>query len=102
MFKLNYFFYKDEEDKKISLDWFVYEDRWFNRFMFDKPRHDVASMELYRQWNLSRCKRFSIRLIILSLHIYLDIKLKKVGNMYYGRTIEDGPKPSPRKRREQQ
>lgn len=102
MFKFDYYYHKDEEDEKLSLDWFVFEDHWFQRYLFDKPRHQPEDMERLRQKNLNRHKWFTIRLNIFSFKVNLDIRLKKIGNLYYGRMLEDSPKPSPRKRRKQQ
>lgn len=99
MLKFDYYHYKDENDTKLSLDWFVFEDHWFQRYMFDRPMWNDEMMETMKVNNEKRHKRFKIILNIFSHKFSLEIKLKHIGNVYHGRKMEDGPKPSPLKRK---
>ena len=73
----------------FSIDWMKVEDHWRQRYMFDRPRYSSEEME--RHWinNKNRCQYFRISLKICSLTLFLDIKLKKVGNVYHGRLIDE-------------
>ena len=104
MFKFEHYYYKEDGDPKIilSLDWFVYEDRWSQRYMFDHPMWESDMMERMRISNLNRCEWFRMAFNLFGYKIYLDIKLKHVGNVYNGRQMEDGPKPSPLKRKREE
>lgn len=98
MFKFDSYYYKDEDDLKMSLNWFIYEDVWFQRFLFDSPVYTPEKMFQMKEKNLNRCRWFTIRLNIFHFKVNIDIRLKKVGNVYYGRLMNDDPKPSPFKK----
>jgi len=101
MLKWSAYYYKHEDDKKMSLDWFKYEDHWSQRYMFDRPMWNDEMMESMRLSNLNRHVWFTIRLELFSYKMSLDIRLKHIGNVYHGRKMEDVPKASPfRKRKE--
>ena len=97
MLKLTHFYNKDEENPKLSLDWFVFEDHWSQRYLFDKPQFDDDMMECVRIRNLNRCSWFRISLNLFHYRIMLDLKLKHLGNVYYGRQMDDNPKPLPKR-----
>lgn len=91
MIKCDWYYYKDETDTKLSLDWFKYEDHWSQRYMFDRPMWEPDMMERIRVRNLARCKWFRISLNLFSFKVYIDIKLKHIGNVYQGRLLKDEP-----------
>jgi hypothetical protein len=86
--------YREEGDPKliISLDWFVYEDRWSQRYMMDRPMFNDEMMERIRVNNEKRCQRLRIAFNIFHLKININIKLKHVGNAYHGRVMKDEPR----------
>ena len=102
MIKIDRYYYRDEEAPKIivSADWFIYEDRWHQRYLFDHPRYAEDEMQKKKLLNENRHRKFRISLNIFHYHIMIDFKLKKIGNIYHGRPMEDGPRPSPRKRKQ--
>ena len=93
MLKWSAYYYKDEGDKKLSLDWFRYEDHWGQRYMFDHPMWPDDMMERMKERNANRHTWFKITLELFSYKMSLDIRLKHIGNVYHGRQMEDGPKP---------
>lgn len=93
MIKFDSYYYRDEEAPRllVSLDWFKYEDHWFQRWMFDHPMWKEDDMERIRLVNLARCQWFKIALNLFHYKISIDIKLKHVGNLYHGRDMKDEP-----------
>ena len=92
--KFEHYFYKEDDAPKmvVSMDWFTFEDHWFQRYMFDRPMwKDEADMERLRLRNLARCKWFRISLNLFHYKVHIDFKLKQVGNVYHGRIMEDAP-----------
>jgi len=99
---MKFYWYKDSENPYkliLAVNWFTFEDIWHQRYMFDRARYDVKTMERYRLKNLNRHRWFSIGLNLFNYTFHIEFKLKKVGWMYYGRLIEDVPKTSPLSRR---
>lgn len=101
MFKFDSYYYKEEGAPRVlfSLDWFTFEDRWTQRYMFDRPMWKDDEMESIKLRNENRHKWFTIRLILMHYNVSLEIRRKKVGNLYYGRQMNDVPKPLPLRRK---
>jgi hypothetical protein len=102
--KFDHYYYKEDDQTKVffSLDWFVFEDRWTQRYMFDRPMWKDEEMEEIRLRNLNRHRWFTVRFNIMGYRIHFELRLNKIGNLYYGRQLDDNPKQSPLKRRKQQ
>ena len=104
MVKLDHYYYKPSSEEEsvpkifFSLDWFAYEDRWTQRYLFSHPRFNEKEMKEIEERNLNRHKGFTVRLNLMNYHVHLDFKLAKVGNVYYGRVLRDVPKQSPFRR----
>lgn len=96
MIKFDHCYYKEEDTPKIffSLDWFSFEDRWTQRYMFDRPMWKDDEMESIKLRNENRHKWFTIRLNVMNYHVNVEFKGKKVGNLNYGRQMNDIPKLS--------
>jgi hypothetical protein len=93
LIKFDFYRYKEEGDPKllVSLDWYTYEDRWTQRYMFDRPMWPDDMMEQTKKNNENRCAWFRISFNLFHLKMFLDIKTKHVGNVYHGRVMKDEP-----------
>lgn len=94
MIKFDYYFYREEEDPKlfIKLDWFTFEDEWRQRYLFSTPKYDEKTMEKWKVHNENRHRRFRISLNLNGLRLTFDYRLNKVGNVYFGRLMDEGAK----------
>ena len=87
--------YKDLETHYkliLAVDWYTSEDRWY---MIERARYDEDIMEELRLKNLNRHRWFNIVINICSYTLHIEVKLNKVGLLYYGRFMHDGPRPNP-------
>ena len=96
--KFDAYYYKDDSDKKMSLDWFKYEDHWSQRYMFDRAIYPEDMMERMKERNANRHTWFKISLEFFSYKMSLDIRLKHIGNVYHGRVLEDEPRALPKRK----
>jgi hypothetical protein len=93
LIKFDFYKHKEEGDPKLlfSLDWYSYEDHWSQRYMFDRALYPDDMMERMKQSNENRCAWFRISFNLFHFKMFLDIKIKHVGNVYYGRVMKDEP-----------
>lgn len=75
--ELDGYHYKDEEMPKlfISLDWYTYEDFWFQTLANSKEK------------NAKRWKRFGVFINFCYYHVKLTIGLKRIGLTLRGRDM---------------
>lgn len=101
MLKFDAYHYKEEDAPRliISLDWFFFEDHWSQRYLFEKAMFEPEMMERTRIRNENRHRRFKLTLDLFHYKLSVEVKLKHVGNVYYGRKMDDGPKKSPFRRK---
>lgn len=97
VFKFDAYYYKEKGEAKVlfSLNWYTCEDHWIQRFIFNKPLWSEDDMKRIGEQNANRYKWFTMSINIMHYIINLNIRLKKVGNVYYGRVLHDEPKESP-------
>ena len=102
MFKFGCYYYKEDGSPKVlfSLDWFYLEDHWTQRYIFDRPMWSEEDMERIKLKNENRHKWFTIRLTLMHYRFNLDLRGKKIGNLYNGRQLDDGPKSNPLRKKE--
>lgn len=98
MFK--YCFYKEQPNgPNISIDWGTFEDHWWDRFTFDKPKYSDKKMEELKQRNVNRCRWAFIHFTFMQFNCILEFKLSRIGNIVHGRLMIDEPKKLKQKRR---
>lgn len=76
---LDIYYFKETEEPKLYITWNTYEDMWTS---------SIGTPEWRLSKNKKRKKYLGIWINILGLRINLNIKLKSVGLIYYGRNME--------------